>query len=195
MGDTHQGAGIFPWSAVGLTRLRRGSHPFSIQASLVDLMSRKKASASADGRKTIASNRRARHQFHIEDRLEAGLVLYGSEVKSLRNGRVNLTEGYVRLDEGEAWLVGVHIPPYEQANMNNHEPTRSRKLLLHKRELSRLFGKVSQQGYTLVPLELYFLKGRAKLEVGLARGKKLHDKRQDSKARDAKREIERALKR
>ncbi|MBN94922.1 MAG: SsrA-binding protein [Deltaproteobacteria bacterium] len=146
------------------------------------------------GHKSIAVNRKARHRYQIEDTYEAGLVLVGSEVKSLRNGKVTLTEGYVRLEEGEAWLVDVHIPPYEQANRENHEPTRPRKLLLHRRELKRLFGKVAQQGYTLVPMQLYFSGGRAKLEVGLGRGKKLHDKRHDEKKRDAKREIDRALK-
>jgi len=148
-----------------------------------------------DGRKSIAVNRKARHRYHIEDTFEAGLALVGSEVKSLRNGKVTLNEGYVRLENGEAWLVGVHIPPYEQANRENHDPTRARKLLLHRRELKRLFGKVAQQGYTVVPLRLYFSRGRAKLEVGLGRGKKLHDKRHDQKERDAKREMERALKR
>jgi len=149
---------------------------------------------SKGGRKSIAVNRKARHRYQIEDTYEAGLVLLGSEVKSLRNGKVTLAEGYVRLEQGEAWLVDVHIPPYEQANRENHEPRRPRKLLLHGRELKRLFGKVAQQGYTIVPLQLYFSGGRAKLEVGLGRGKKLHDKRHDEKKRDAKREIDRALK-
>ena len=148
----------------------------------------------SDGKKSIAFNKQARRLYHIEDRFEAGIVLRGSEVKSLRNGRVTMSEGYVRLDDGEAWLVGVHIPPYAQANINNHEPTRARKLLLHKRELRRLIGKTSQQGFTLVPIELYFRRGRAKLEFGLGKGKKLHDKRQDLKKADAKRSIARALK-
>lgn len=147
-----------------------------------------------DGKKSIAFNKQARRLYHIEDRFEAGLVLRGSEVKSLRNGRVTMSEGYVRVEDGEAWLVGVHIPPYAQANINNHEPTRARKLLLHKRELRRLIGKTSQQGFTLVPIELYFRRGRAKLEFGLGKGKKLHDKRQDLKKADAKRSIARALK-
>ena len=120
-------------------------------------------------------------------------MLLGSEVKSLRNGRVTLGEGYIRLEGGEAWMVDVHIPPYEQANRQNHDPVRARKLLLHRRELKRLHGKVSQQGYTLVPLQLYFRQGKAKLEFGLARGKKLHDKRQDEKKRDAARQVEQAL--
>ena len=148
----------------------------------------------SDGKKTIARNKQARRLYHIEDRFEAGLVLRGSEVKSLRNGRVTMSEGYVRIEGGEAYMVGVHIPPYEQANVNNHEPMRPRKLLLHKRELRRLIGKTAQQGYTLVPIELYFRGGRAKLEFGLGKGKKLHDKRQDLKKADAKRSMARALK-
>jgi SsrA-binding protein len=159
-------------------------------------MARKKSKPQyTDGRKIIAVNKRARREFHIEDTFEAGLVLWGSEVKSLRGGRMNLSEGYVKLDGGEAWLVGVHIPPYAEANINNHEPTRNRKLLLHKRELRRLLGKVSQQGYTLIPTQLYFLRGLAKLEIGLAKGKKLHDKRQDEKKRDAEREMDRERRR
>ncbi len=148
-----------------------------------------------DGRRVIATNKRARREYFIEDRFEAGLVLQGSEVKSMRGGRVNLTEGYIRLRDGEAFLVDVHVPPYKQANINNHEPTRPRKLLLHRRELRRLAGKVSQQGYTLVPLQLYFIRGMAKLEFGLGKGKKLHDKRDDNKKRDADREMERAMRR
>ena len=148
-----------------------------------------------DGRRIISVNKKARREFLVEDEFEAGLVLQGSEVKSLRGGRVNLAEGYVRLDEGEAWLVGVHIPPYTEASVFNHEPTRRRKLLLHKRELRRLLGKVSQQGYTLIPLQLYFVRGMAKLEVGLGKGKKFHDKRQDEKKRDAEREMDRERRR
>ena len=144
--------------------------------------------------KTIAVNKKARHRFHIEDTVEAGLVLLGSEVKSLRQGRLSIAEGYVRLEEGEAWLVDVHIPPYEQANRQNHDPLRARKLLLHKKEIQRLIGKISRQGYTLVPMRLYFRRGKAKLEIGLGRGKKQHDKRQDQKARDARREMDRARK-
>ena len=146
------------------------------------------------GLKVISVNKKARHRYHIEDTVEAGLVLLGSEVKSLRHGRVSIKEGYVRLEAGEGWLVDVHIPPYEQANRQNHEPLRARKLLLHKKEIERMFGKISRQGYTLVPLRLYFRRGKAKLEIGLGRGKKLHDKRQDQKSRDANREMDRARK-
>ena len=149
---------------------------------------------SDGGIKTIAVNKKARHRFHIEDTVEAGLVLLGSEVKSLRQGRLSIAEGYVRLEHGEAWLGDVHIPPYEQANQQNHEPLRARKLLLHKKEIQRLIGKISRQGYTLVPMRLYFKQGKAKLELGLGRGKKQHDKRQDQKASDARREMDRARK-
>jgi SsrA-binding protein len=149
---------------------------------------------SEGGTKVISVNKKARHRYHIEDTVEAGLVLLGSEVKSLRQGRISIREGYVRLEAGEGWLVDVHIPPYEQANRQNHEPLRPRKLLLHKKEIERLYGKISRQGYTLVPLRLYFRRGKAKLEIGLGRGKKLHDKRQDEKARDARREMDRGRK-
>lgn len=150
------------------------------------------AKKPTDGRKTVATNKEARRLYFIDDVFEAGLVLMGSEVKSLRNGRATIKEGYIRIDGGEAFLVNVHIPPYEQANINNHEPTRHRKLLLHRRELQRLIGAVSRQGYTLVPMSLYFKKGKCKLEFGLGKGKKLQDKRQDQKAADAKREMDRA---
>jgi SsrA-binding protein len=140
-------------------------------------------------------NKQARRLFHIDETLEAGLVLMGSEVKSVRAGKVNLKEGYVRIEDGEAWLVGVHISPYEQANRQGHEPMRRRKLLLHKRQIRKLHGKVSRQGYTLVPMVIYFSGGRIKLEVGVGKGKKLHDKRRDQKDRDVKREMDRARRR
>jgi SsrA-binding protein len=144
---------------------------------------------------TVADNRKARHDYFIEDQYEAGLALTGSEIKSLRNGRLNLRGGYARLVRGEIWLYDVHISPYEQSGTHfNHEPTRPRKLLLHRREISRIAGLIDRQGYTLVPLRVYFKGRRAKLELGLARGKKLYDKREDIAKRDAKREIDRALK-
>jgi SsrA-binding protein len=146
-----------------------------------------------DGIKNIAVNKQAHREFHIEDTFEAGLVLLGSEVKSLRNGKVTLGEGWVRLGDGEAFLSGVYIPPYVQANRENHAPRRERKLLLHKREIQRLVGAVSRQGYTLVPLSLYWSQGKAKLEFGLGKGKKLFDKRADEKKKDAKRDIDRAM--
>ena len=139
-------------------------------------------------------NRRARHDYFIEETIEAGIVLVGSEIKSVRSGRVNLTEGYVRVERGEAWLLNVHISPWQQAGAYfNHEPTRPRKLLLHAVEIARLKTEVSRKGLTLVPLKLYFVRGRAKLEVGIAKGKKLYDKRDAIGERDAQRDMERAL--
>jgi SsrA-binding protein len=144
---------------------------------------------------TIANNRKAYHDYFIDESYEAGIVLTGSEIKSARNGRVNLRGGYIQIRDGEAWLYDVHISPYEQSGTYfNHEPTRARKLLLHRREIERLRGQVREKGLTLVPLRMYF-KGRvAKLEIGLARGKKNYDKRDAIADRDAKRQIERVLK-
>lgn len=143
---------------------------------------------------TIALNKRALHEYFIEDRLEAGLALQGWEVKSLRSGRAQITEAYVLLKGGEAWLIGAHISPLASASTHVHpDPTRTRKLLLHHAELARLIGAVERKGYTLVPLALYWKKGRAKLEIGLAKGKKLHDKRAAEKARDWQRQKERLM--
>ena len=151
----------------------------------------------ADRKKTLAptiENRKARHDYFIEETIEAGIVLVGSEIKSVRAGRVNLTEGYVRVENGEAFLLNTHISPWQQAGTYfNHEPTRPRKLLLHQQEITRLRIKVAQKGLTLVPLKLYFVRGRAKLEVGLAKGKKLYDKREAIGERDAQRDMEREL--
>ena len=143
----------------------------------------------------VAVNRRAYHDYFIDETLEAGLVLQGTEVKSLRAGRANLREGFVRLDGREGWLENVHISAYEQGGYVNHEPVRPRKLLLHADEIASLVGKVKQKGYTLVPIRLYFARNRAKVEIGLGRGKKLYDKRQALAQADAKREMERALRR
>lgn len=149
---------------------------------------------SGNGR-TIALNRRARHDYLIEDRLEAGLVLEGWEVKSLRAGRVQLAEGYVQIRNGEAWLIGAHFSPLNTASTHvKADPTRSRKLLLHRHELDRLIGAVERRGYALVPLDLHWHKGRAKLEIGLGKGKKLHDKRAAAKERDWARQKARILK-
>lgn len=143
----------------------------------------------------IAANKRARHDYFIEDRLEAGLALEGWEVKSLRDGRAQLTESYVHIRNGEAWLVGAHFSPLTTTSTHIHaEPTRSRKLLMHRNELDRLVGAVERKGHTLVPLDLHWTKGRVKLEVGLARGKKQHDKRAASKDRDWERQRARILK-
>ena len=143
----------------------------------------------------VAVNRRAYHDYFIDDKYEAGMLLTGTEVKSIRNGRANLRDGFVRINDGEAWLENVHISPYEQANVMNHEPLRPRKLLLHRKEISSLIGKVKQKGYTLIPLRLYFSRNHAKVEVGLARGKKQYDKREAIAERDAKRDIARAMRR
>jgi SsrA-binding protein len=150
--------------------------------------------ARPQGEKTIVSNRRAFHEYHVEERFEAGLVLAGSEVKSLREGHVSLGEAYATVRDGEVWLVGASIEPYKQASRTNHERTRDRKLLLHRREIVKISQGTEAKGYTLVPLRLYFKDGRVKLEVGLGRGKNVADKRQSMASRDAKREIERALK-
>jgi SsrA-binding protein len=145
------------------------------------------------GRKLIAQNRKARHDYHIEDVFEAGLVLTGTEVKSLRAGRASLVDGYATLTDGEAFLQGVHIPQYTEGTWTNHEPRRVRKLLLHKHELLRLVGKTKESGLTLVPIELYFKDGKAKVAIALARGKKSYDKRQDLATRDANRDISKEM--
>jgi SsrA-binding protein len=145
--------------------------------------------------KTICVNRKARHDYTIEEVYEAGLVLTGGEVKSLREGRANLQDSYARIDKGEAFLLNAHISTYKPAHYFNVDPTRSRKLLMHKKEILRLMGRVREQGLTLVPLRLYFKKGRAKVELALARGKKVYDKRAALREREVKRDIARALQR
>ena len=145
------------------------------------------------GRKLIASNRRARHDFHLEDTYEAGLVLQGTEVKSLREGRASLVDGFVDIDRGEAWLHGVHIPEYSQGTWTNHTARRKRKLLLNRDELDKIERKVNEKGFTIVPTALYFKDGRAKVEIALAKGKKTWDKRQSLATRQADREKEQAL--
>jgi SsrA-binding protein len=144
------------------------------------------------GRKFIAQNKKARHDFAIEDVFEAGLVLLGTEVKSLRAGRASLVDAYGRVRDGEIWLEGLHIPEYTQGTWTNHEPRRTRKLLLHRKEIDRLISKTKEGGMTLVPLSMYFQDGHAKVEIALARGKRTYDKRQDMAKRDATREIARA---
>ena len=141
------------------------------------------------GEKIIATNRKARHDYEILETYEAGLVLRGTEVKSLRDGLVNFKDSYAAINGNEAWLIGCHIAPYHHGTDANHDPDRSRKLLLHRREISRLLGKTAERGLTLIPLRLYFKEGRAKLEFGLARGKKLHDKRAAIRERDERREM------
>ena len=145
------------------------------------------------GTKLITENRRARHDYHLLERLEAGLQLTGTEVKSLRVGGAQLGQAYAEIREGEAWLVGASISEYAQGNIANHRPERDRKLLLHRREIDRLAGKIREKGYTLVPLTLYEKKGRVKAELALVHGKQEWDKRQDSKKRESQREIDRAM--
>jgi SsrA-binding protein len=145
------------------------------------------------GRRTVATNRKARHDYHVLDAYEAGLVLVGTEVKSLRAGRVSLADGFVSIAGGEAWLEGVHIPEYGQGTWTNHEPRRRRKLLLHRAELEKLADATRERGFTLVPLALYFSDGRAKVEIALARGKRDYDKRQALKERQDRREAARAM--
>jgi SsrA-binding protein len=150
--------------------------------------------ARALGEKTIVDNRRARHDYHLSDKVEAGLVLTGTEVKALRDGKATLQQAYADIRDTEAWLVGLHIPEYGQGNRENHEPNRPRKLLLHRREIDRMYAQVREKGMTIVPTRLYFKDGRVKAELALGKGKDLRDKRRDFSERDAKRDIERALK-
>jgi SsrA-binding protein len=139
-------------------------------------------------------NRRARHEYSIEDSMEAGVVLSGTEIKSIRAGKVNLTDAFARIDKGEAWLVGAHIAPWEGGNRENHEPKRDRKLLLHRNQIDQLLGRTKAKGLTLVPLKLYITaRGKAKLELGLGKGKQLYDRRREIADRDARRDIEREL--
>jgi SsrA-binding protein len=148
-----------------------------------------------DGIKLICRNKRAFHEYTISDRLECGIVLTGTEVKSLREGRSSLEEAYAKVENGEVWLIGSDIPEYSMAHRMNHKPKRARKLLLHRREIAKFAGKASERGFTLVPLRMYFKKGLAKVELGIARGKQLHDKRESLKKADAQKEMRRAMSR
>ena len=147
----------------------------------------------AQGTKYIASNRKAYHDYSIEDTWEAGIVLTGTEVKALRAGRASLIDGFAEVEGGEVWMIGVHIAEYSQGTWTNHSPRRRRKLLLHRSEIDRIERKISEKGFTLVPLSLYFKDGRAKVEIGLARGKRQYDKRQTLAEKDARRDMERAV--
>ncbi|MBR3312455.1 MAG: SsrA-binding protein SmpB [Solobacterium sp.] len=144
--------------------------------------------------KTVAVNRRASHDYFLEDRYEAGMVLTGTEIKSIREGRVQFKDSYISIYDGEAWIKGMHISPYKFGNQFNVDETRDRKLLLHKAEISKMYQKVKTKGYTLVPVKIYLKNGRAKMEIALAKGKNLYDKRQSEKMRDAEREMKKALK-
>lgn len=148
---------------------------------------------TADGRKLVIRNRKARHEFEILEELEAGLVLKGAEVKSLREGNASFTDAFARVDDGELWLYNLHISPYEQASIDVPDPKRPRKLLAHRREIDRLAARTAERGLTLVPLDLHFTRGRAKVTLGLGRGKKLHDKRETMKRKVMQREVERAI--
>ena len=153
-------------------------------------MSEKKSNST----KIIAQNKKAYHDYFVDEKYEAGIELFGTEVKSIRAGRINLKESYCDIKDGEIYAIGMHISPYEQGSVYNRDPLRNKKLLLHKREILKLFGLVSQKGYTLVPLQVYLSGSRVKIEIGLCRGKKLYDKRDDMAKHDAKRDIERAFK-
>jgi SsrA-binding protein len=150
------------------------------------------AKRGEDGRKVIARNKKALHEYHVIDTWEAGIALSGPEVKSVRGGRVSLAESFARVERGEVWLYGMHVSPYDPASRWNADPTRPRKLLLNRREIRRLIGAVQEKGFTLLPLDIYFRRGYAKVTLALARGKKLHDKREALKRRTAQREVERA---
>ena len=156
-------------------------------------MASSKSKEEADGIKVICRNKRAFHEYAISDTLECGIVLKGTEVKSLREGVANLEDAYAKIEADELWLIGSDIPEYTMGNKLNHKPKRERKLLLHKRELAKFAGKAAQKGFTLVPLRMYFKNGRAKVELGVARGKQQHDKRQDQKTAEAQRDIRRAM--
>ena len=144
--------------------------------------------------KLVANNKKAYHDYFIEEKYEAGLVLHGTEVKSLRMGKCSIKEAFIRIEKGEVFIYGMHISPYEKGNIFNKEPLRVRKLLLHKQQIRKLIGNSAEKGYTLVPLQVYFKDGRAKIEIGLAKGKKLYDKRQDIAKKDQRREAEKELK-
>ena len=144
--------------------------------------------------KLVANNKKAYHDYFVDEKIEAGLVLHGTEVKSLRMGKCSIKESFIRIENGEMFAYGMHISPYEKGNIFNKDPLRVKKLLLHKYEINKLAGKLAEQGYTLVPLQVYFSKGKAKMEIGLAKGKKLYDKRQDIAKKDQRRENERDFK-
>lgn len=144
--------------------------------------------------KLVANNKKAYHDYFVDEKYEAGLVLHGTEVKSLRMGKCSIKESFIRIEDGEVWVYGMHISPYEMGNIFNKDPLRPKKLLMHKAEIHKLLGKIKEKGFTLVPLQVYFKEGRAKIEIGLSRGKKLYDKRQDIAKKDQRREAEKDFK-
>ena len=148
----------------------------------------------SEAMKLVANNKKAYHDYFIEEKYEAGIVLHGTEVKSMRMGKCSIKESFIRIENGEIFAYGMHVSPYEKGNIFNKDPLRTKKLLLHKKEINKLMGKIAEKGYTLVPLQVYFKDGRAKVEIGLAKGKKLDDKRQDIAKKDQRREAEKELK-
>lgn len=150
--------------------------------------------AKNEAMKLVANNKKAYHDYFIEEKYECGIALHGTEVKSLRMGKCSIKEAFIRIENGEVFVYGMHISPYEKGNIFNKDPLRVKKLLMHKQEIRKLLGKIKEKGYTLVPLQVYFSRGKAKAEIGLARGKKLYDKREDIAKKDARREAERAVK-
>ena len=149
---------------------------------------------SKEAMKLVANNKKAYHDYFVEEKIEAGLVLHGTEVKSLRMGKCSIKESFIRIENGEMFVYGMHISPYEKGNIFNKDPLRVKKLLLHKAEINKLTGKIKEKGFTIVPLQVYFKEGKAKMEIGLCRGKKLYDKRQDIAKKDMKREAEKEFK-
>ena len=177
--------------SIGIPVGLRRRHNFGYDTSMAKAA---KSKANSDDEETnVCRNRRALHEYEIHDRVECGVVLVGTEVKSLREGHANLEDAYAKIDHDEVWLIGCEIPEYLFGNRMNHKPKRTRKLLLHRREIEKFAGKASERGYTLVPLRIYFKGGFAKVELAVARGKQAHDKRETLKTKDAKREIDRAL--
>lgn len=150
--------------------------------------------AKEEAQKLVANNKKAYHDFFIEEKYECGIALHGTEVKSMRAGKCSIKEAFIRIENGEVFVYGMHVSPYEKGNIFNKDPLRVKKLLLHKQEINKLLGKIKEKGYTLVPLQVYFSKGKVKVEIGLARGKKLYDKRDDIAKKDARRETEREFK-
>lgn len=153
-----------------------------------------KNNGSDNGFKVVANNKKAYHEFFIEDKFEAGISLYGTEIKSIRMGKVSIKEAYVEINKGEAFIIGMNISPYEKGNIFNRDPLRVKKLLLHKQEINKLLGASSEKGYTIMPLQVYLKNGKAKVEIGLAKGKKLYDKREATAKKDLRRELEREFK-
>lgn len=170
-------------------------NPAAFACTMIGMAKKRAGSTKAppSGNRVVTQNRRAFHEFFIDEQLETGIVLSGTEIKSIRDGKVTIAEAYVRIENGELWLIGSHITPYSHGSYTNHEPDRPRKLLAHRREIERLQAAIEQRGLTIVPLRIKIVRGRAKVDIGVARGKKLYDKRQATAERDARRQIDRAM--